>query len=118
MSDEQVPDHWPRPGKETLSASRIGADEDLDEYEGMDDEAIEEAIASKEARAQVRNIFALALNPHLLQLSSNFGKPHIPYFTHHEWRISKMYQLFPYVPPFGRTFGDTSFCRLYFILLD
>jgi len=48
----QVPDHSPRPSKETLSASRIGADEDLDEYEGMDDEAIEEAIASKEARAQ------------------------------------------------------------------
>ena len=46
----EVPSASPLPPKE--DTSRIAADEDLDEYEGMDAEAVEEAIASKEAKAQ------------------------------------------------------------------
>merc|ERR1712029_237227 len=48
----QVPDHSPRPSKETLSATRIGADEELNDYEGLSEEQISEVIAEKEAKAQ------------------------------------------------------------------
>ena len=35
-----------------LASSRIGADEDLDDYEGLSEEQISEHIAEKEAKAQ------------------------------------------------------------------
>ena len=59
----------------------------------------------------------LALNPHLLPHSPNLGKPHMAYSTRREKRISKLYyKFFPHLPPFGRTFGGTSFCRLHFMI--
>jgi len=47
----EVPDRSPVPPKEAMG-SRIAADEDLDEHEGMDDDEIEEMISAKEAKAQ------------------------------------------------------------------
>ena len=42
----------PEPTKELLASSRIGADEDLNDYEGMSQEQVEEVIAEKESKAQ------------------------------------------------------------------
>ncbi len=42
----------PEPTEELVKSSRIGADEDLNDYEGMDDGQIAELIAEKEAKAQ------------------------------------------------------------------
>lgn len=48
----EVPPKSPEPSKELLASSRIGADEDLDDYEGLSEEQISEHIAEKEAKAQ------------------------------------------------------------------
>ena len=42
----------PEPTKELLASSRIGADEDINDYEGLSEEQIAEKIAEKEAKAQ------------------------------------------------------------------
>ena len=48
----EVPPASPEPTKELLASSRIGADEDLNDYEGLDEEQITELHAEKEAKAQ------------------------------------------------------------------
>merc|ERR1712008_615968 len=48
----EVPPKSPEPSKELLASSRIGADEDLDDYEGLSEEQISEHIAEKEAKGQ------------------------------------------------------------------
>jgi len=48
----EVPPKSPEPSKELLASSRIGADEDLNDYEGMSEEQVAEVIAEKEAKAQ------------------------------------------------------------------
>ncbi len=48
----EIPPKSPEPTEELIKSSRIGADEDLNDYEGMDDDQIAEIIAEKEAKAQ------------------------------------------------------------------
>lgn len=48
----EVPPKSPEPTEELLKSSRIGADEDLNDYEGMGQDEIVELIADKEAKAQ------------------------------------------------------------------
>merc|ERR1711976_356833 len=48
----EIPPKSPEPSKELLASSRIGADEDLNDYEGMSEEQVAEVIAEKEAKAQ------------------------------------------------------------------
>ncbi len=48
----EIPDKSPEPTKELLATSRIGADEDLNDYEGLSEEQIAEVLAEKEAKAQ------------------------------------------------------------------
>ena len=47
-----IPPKSPEPTKELLASSRIGADEDLNDYEGLSQEQVGEVIAEKEAKAQ------------------------------------------------------------------
>lgn len=48
----EIPPKSPEPTKELLASSRIGADEELNEYEGLSEEQVAELIADKEAKAQ------------------------------------------------------------------
>merc|ERR1712029_1320832 len=48
----EIPPKSPEITKELLASSRIGADEELNDYEGMEDDQIVELIAEKEAKAQ------------------------------------------------------------------
>ena len=48
----EIPPKSPEITQELLKSSRIGADEELNDYEGMEDEQIVEMIAEKEAKAQ------------------------------------------------------------------
>jgi len=48
----EIPPKSPEITKELLASSRIGADEELNDYEGMEDDQIVEIIAEKEAKAQ------------------------------------------------------------------
>ena len=40
------------PSREMLATTRIAADEDVDDYEGMDSDELAEVMAEKEAKAQ------------------------------------------------------------------
>lgn len=48
----EIPPKSPEPSEELLASSRIGADEDLNDYEGLNDDQIAEMMAEKEAKAQ------------------------------------------------------------------
>jgi len=48
----EIPPKSPEPTKELLASSRIGADEDLNDYEGLSEEQVAELISEKEAKAQ------------------------------------------------------------------
>ena len=48
----EVPDRSPIPSKEMLATTRIAADEDIDQYDDMDEEELAERMAEKEAKAK------------------------------------------------------------------
>ena len=48
----EIPPKSPEPTKKLLATSRIGADEDINDYEGLNEDEIAERIAEKEAKAQ------------------------------------------------------------------
>ena len=48
----EIPDRSPEPSSEMKVSSRIGADEDLEDTEGLTEREIAELMAEKEAKAQ------------------------------------------------------------------
>ncbi|XP_069139392.1 peptidyl-prolyl cis-trans isomerase-like 4 isoform X2 [Argopecten irradians] len=50
----EVPDRSPEPTQEQLKSVRIGADEDIDDFKGMEQEKVKEIMERKEAKANAQ----------------------------------------------------------------